>query len=397
MEERLRVGLLNDSFPPTIDGVAQVMKNYASILQRDFCDVTVATPAYKGVRDEYPFSVVRYPSIPVGKKIGYRVGNCFAPSVVRELRGRNLQLLHVHAPFISSTLAAVANPGHRAPVVLTYHTKFEIDIRKSAGNIPLGVPVSTAYVRHNLYAADEVWTVSSGCEASLRAMGYDGPFRVMENGTDFPPGRSPQAEIDALREKYAIRPEDFVFLFVGRMRWYKNLRMVLDALRILRAQGMPVRAFMIGDGYDLPAIREYAAQIGMANQVTFTGPIRDRAYLRVFYCLADLFLFPSTYDTCGIVVKEAAAVGCPSLMIRGSCAAEGAIDGENAYLCEENAQDCVATLLRVCADRAGIAAVGQKANQTLYLSWDEAVARAYGRYREIIEGWNGPRQRKDGD
>ena len=61
--DRLNVGLFNDSFPPTIDGVAQAVKNYADVLHRNHCDVTVVTPEYKGVKDEYPFDVFRYHSI----------------------------------------------------------------------------------------------------------------------------------------------------------------------------------------------------------------------------------------------------------------------------------------------------------------------------------------------
>ncbi len=60
------------SFPPTIDGVAQAVKNYADVLHRNHCDVTVVTPRDKGVRDEYPFEVFRYQSIPLDHRIGYR-------------------------------------------------------------------------------------------------------------------------------------------------------------------------------------------------------------------------------------------------------------------------------------------------------------------------------------
>ena len=41
--DRLNVGLFNDSFPPTIDGVAQAVKNYADVLHRNHCDVTAVS------------------------------------------------------------------------------------------------------------------------------------------------------------------------------------------------------------------------------------------------------------------------------------------------------------------------------------------------------------------
>ena len=44
--EKRSVCLINDSFPPVIDGVANAVTNYASIIQRSFGDATVVTPYY---------------------------------------------------------------------------------------------------------------------------------------------------------------------------------------------------------------------------------------------------------------------------------------------------------------------------------------------------------------
>ena len=65
--DNLRVGEFNDSFPPTIDGVAQAVKNYASVMHKNHCHVTVVTPRYRDVVDNYPFEVFRYQSVPLDK------------------------------------------------------------------------------------------------------------------------------------------------------------------------------------------------------------------------------------------------------------------------------------------------------------------------------------------
>ena len=92
---RLKVGQFNDSFPPTIDGVAQAVKNYAGVLQEKFCDVTVVTPKYKDVVDNYPFDVFRYRSIPLDRRIGYRAGNPFDIETLIKLRSKHFDLMHV--------------------------------------------------------------------------------------------------------------------------------------------------------------------------------------------------------------------------------------------------------------------------------------------------------------
>lgn len=386
--KRLQIGEFNDSFPPTIDGVAQVVKNYATHLQTH-CDVTVATPAYRGVVDDYPFDVVRYPSIPMEKQLGYRAGNPFAPDVLHTLRKKKFDIIHVHAPFASSVLARNVNLFRKTPLVLTYHTKYEQDIQKRVSLRGMQ-KIALRFVLENINVADEVWCVTEGCGQALREIGYEGTYTVMENGTDFPRGTADPALVDALREKYDVRPNEFVFLYVGRMMWYKNVQLSLDALRLAKEQGLAFKFFLVGSGTDMDEMQQYVADIGLSEEVIFTGPVYDREELRVFYGLADLFLFPSTFDTCGIVVKEAAACDCPSLLIRNSCAAERAVHNVSGFLTEENAFSCSRTILAACNDRRQLKEVGKTAGKDLYLSWETAVARAYRRYEQILETWPGP-------
>lgn len=377
------VGLFNDSFPPLIDGVAQTVKNYAQHLCRRNCKVTVVTPDYRDAVDDYEFEVYRYPSIPAGSLIGYRVGVPFGPETLSRLRNKNFDLMHIHAPFASSVLVSNINRSSHVPTILTYHTKFDLDIEKRVPTAPMR-KIAMEFLLHNVNAADEVWVVTGACVESLRRIGYEGTCRVMENGTDFARGLASQEQICALRETYRLYDDVPVFLYVGRLMWYKNIRLILDALKTLHDGGMAFRAFIVGDGYDAPEMKEYARACNLQGCVTFTGPIHDREYLRTFYSVSDLFLFPSTYDTSGIVVKEAAACNCPSLLVRDSCAAEGAVHKTSAFLVEENAQSCADGIAVACSDRARLKQVGIRAGEDLYLSWEDAVGRAYGRYREIL-------------
>lgn len=386
---KLNIGLFNDSFPPTIDGVANTVLSYAEILHKNHCDVLVATPKYPHVVDQYPFEVVRYQSVPIVGPITYRLGNPFSPLLIQELRSRKLDLIHVHSPFASSLLASRVTGGskkHRALVVFTYHTKYDIDISKFSPGQPVTKGI-TRFIAHNIRQADEVWTVSKGAGESLRDIGYNGAYTVMPNGTDFARGHAGEA---ALREMARIidhQPDELLFLFVGRMMWYKNLKLILDTLDILKGKGLKFRAVFAGDGNDRPAIERYATAHGLGDTVRFIGAIYDREKVRALYTLADLFLFPSTYDTSGLVVKEAAACDCPSLLVAGSCAAEGVEHGVSGLLAEETAADCAARILEVTAERDALKRIGENAGKSVYLSWEDAVKQAYARYEQIISEW----------
>ncbi len=386
----MHIGLLNDSFPPSVDGVAQAVKNYALALNKcpDYT-VSVIAPRCRGAKDgDYPFRIHRYASLPTPKRIGYRAGAPFSPILLRNLNGTNMDLLHVHCPFASGVLADELTHIRKVPVIHTYHTKFDIDLRVRL-HTPAIRAAALQVIRHNLEAATEVWTVTESCGKSLRQIGFDGEYFVMENGTDFAYGKASEERVDDLREMYNIPSDRLVLLFVGRMMWYKNIRIILDALKIARQKGVQFTALMVGDGVDAPAIRAYANTLGLQNDVRFTGMLLDREQLRDFYTLADLFLFPSTYDTSGLVVKEAAACECPSVLTCGSCAAEGVTDGLNGFLAKENAEDFARAVMSACEDEQALKAVGARAGSSLYLSWDDAVKKAAERYKVVMNQWNG--------
>lgn len=74
----LNVCLMNDSFPPVIDGVATTILNYAEIINNGLGKATVVTPEYPGAKDDFPFPVVRYTSMSITEKIcSYRMGYPF--------------------------------------------------------------------------------------------------------------------------------------------------------------------------------------------------------------------------------------------------------------------------------------------------------------------------------
>lgn len=390
MNEKQNVLLLNDSFPPLIDGVANTVVNYARNLpEYGFCP-TVITPDHPEAEDKvFPFEVVRYPSIDLRNRTGgYMAGLPFSPEVAGKLEGRSVDVIHAHCPVVSTLLARELRPIMDAPIVLTYHTKFDIDIANLVHSKVIQAGTRHALVK-NISACDEVWAVSQGAADNLRSMGFEGSIQIMPNGVDLPRGQASDAKITEATKEYDLPPQIPLFLFVGRIMWYKGLRIILDALAMLREKNLDFRMVFIGSGQDLEAVKAYTKALNLERQVIFTGAIHDREALRAWYSRGDLFLFPSTFDTNGLVVREAAACSLGAVLIRGSAAAEGVADGENAILIEENAASMCAALEKLCSTPARMKALGEAACKELYMSWEEAVAIAARRYEEIIELYRG--------
>ena len=384
----MRIALLNDSFPPQIDGVANAVVNYASVLHAHGHKPLVAVPDVPGAVDDYDYPVLRYQSLDTTKLFGYRAGNPFSPAAVAQLQEFAPDIIHSHCPIASTLLARTLREGTGTPVVFTYHTKFDIDIRTAIRGHLLQNSLITALVT-NIQACDEVWTVSHGAGENLRSIGYEGDYTVMENGVDMPRGRADAADIARAEALCGLRDDKPVFLFAGRLRWYKGIRLIIEGLAEAERAGADYHMVFVGDGSDREAMETLCRQAGIMPRCVFTGALQDRSLLRGIYSRADLFLFPSTFDTNGIVVREAAACGLGALLVAGSCAAEGVTDGRNGLLMAENAESLCTQVLFACAHREEVRALGQHAQDELYLSWEESVSRAEKRYAEIIENRRG--------
>ncbi len=400
----MNVCLLNDSFPPVIDGVANTVMNYASVLSgMDGVNVAVGTPEYPDADySSYPYTVIPYTSYDTTAIIsGYRAGNPLAMTAINPLKDFSPDIIHTHCPISSTILARILRKETDAPIIFTYHTKFDVDVA-IATKSRLLQKESIHGIVSNISACDEIWTVSKGAGENLRSLGYEGEYIVMNNGVDFAKGRADDAAVAAATAGYDLPDGIPVFLFVGRIMKYKGLPLILDAVRKLSEADTDYRMVFIGSGKDANELKATVTEYGITlyektendihkttgcfehGAVIFTGPVYDRNALRAWNTRADLFLFPSTYDTNGIVVREAAACGLASVLIRDSCAAEGITDGRNGYTIDEKPEDLYNLLKSVSSQLSKAAEVGQNAMDEIYISWEDSVKTAYKRYEEIL-------------
>lgn len=381
----MKIALLNDSFPPLIDGVATTVLNYAEILTEMGDEVIVATPKYPDADySHYPFKVLPYQSI--NTKVitaGYRMGNAYSPTAMAKLREFKPDIIHAHCPFSSLLLARHVRALTKAPVIFTYHTKFDVEFTRATRIKTISKTLVKGMCSF-IGVADEVWTVSEGAGRGLVSLGYKGTYKVMNNGVDFPKGSADPALVHKVTDPYDLPADVPLYMFVGRMFSYKGLPIIIDALHHLAEDGKDFRMIFIGEGADAPKMKKMVEDYQLEDKIKFIGKVTDRNSLRAWYTRADLFLFPSTYDTNGIVVREAAACGLASVLIRNSCASEGITDSVNGYLIEENAGSLYQKLLELGNNLEEMQKTGVNAMNGIYLSWHDAVRIARENYVRVI-------------
>ncbi len=381
---KLTVGLFNESFAPVVDGVANVVENYAYWINRKHGKSVVITPAFPHIVDDYDFTVKRYASLKVPTRDEYRFGlpQMDAP-FWRDLMKCKFDIVHAHSPFGSGGAAKVCAKRLRVPFVATFHSKFKEDL-KIGFKLDIIVDAICAKIAEFYESADEVWVVNESSVETLKEYGYRGEVHIMENGCDIAVqygSKEASAQIDKM---FSLEPETPLFMYIGQMTWQKNLKMVMKSLKILRDGGTKFHMAFVGDGARRRELERMAQDFGIGNHVTFAGKIFDRDIVSKIYLRSSAMLFPSTYDTSSLVPKEAAACGCPTVFVRGSSTAQGITD-ENGFLIENTAQSLAEATKFIANNKEAAKKVGEHARKSVYRSWEDAIDVAVKRYEYLIE------------
>lgn len=139
-------------------------------------------------------------------------------------------------------------------------------------------------------------------------------IRVVPNGVDT--NRfSPQHREDnrrAVRRRLGVDDSTLLLLIVAHNFRLKGVPALMKAVSRLSASGRSVHLAVVG-GKRLRAYRWKAALLGIGSRVTFVGAV-DSAV--PFYAAADVYVQPTFYDPCSLVVLEAMASGLPVITSR---------------------------------------------------------------------------------
>ena len=375
----LNILLVNDIYFPVIDGVVRTVDQYAREFVKMGHHVVVICPQLKGSDDEkLPYEVYRMPQFKVPGIPFESVKPFMSKKVKKYLNSENFDVIHVHSPMILGKMMQRYGRKHKIPVFTTFHSKYYDDTLHLTHSRLLA-SIMVKYILHFYHRVDSVWACSSSTGETLKSYGYNGHIGVMENGVEnMPEGNIEEFKKEAI-EHYQIPSDKKLLLFVGQQIWHKNLKLVLDTTKALCEEDDSYHTVVVGVGYDEEAIKKYAKDIGIENKVTFVGKVRSRKSLFGLYELCDIFFFPSLYDNAPLVVREAALAGLPSLLVKGSNAAEIVVDDQNGYLAENNVESMACRIKEAFAS-GRMKEVGEKASKTIPVPWSKIAEQVIDRY-----------------
>lgn len=269
-------------------------------------------------------------------------------------------VIHSHGPGIMGVHAVKAARCSKAPLLFTYHTMLQDSLHFVTTSPALQAIVGRLlpiWLRWYFHRCQGVIAPSSAAAREISHYG-DAPIEVIPTGIDLERFRN--ADGTAVRERHGL--DGPVILHVGRIVQEKNLDLLIQAApRILEAQ-QDATFVIVGTGPYADVVQRHVKQRGLADHFLFTGFIPDEE-LPGYYAAADVFAFPSTYETQGIVAVEAMATGTPVVAAAARSLPELIDDGENGFLFQPGSAAALAEGILHAMDADVAAAARQTAEE----------------------------------
>ena len=345
----MRICLVYDClFPYTVGGAERWYRNVAERLAAEGHEVTYLTLRQwpRGERGEVRAARV----VAVGPRMRLYAGPgrrrilpplVFGAGVLWHLlrRGRRYDVVHTASfPYFSLLAAAAVRRLSRFRLLVDW---FEVWTRgywisylgSVGGQIGYAVQALCVRVPHTAF-----------CFSRLHAR------RLVETGYRGEPTIL-QGLYDGQLVAGMSEPTEPIVMFAGRHIPEKRVPALVPAIAAVRGQGTEVRAVIFGNGPEWTHVRSLVEEMGLDGVVSLPGFVDarevDRA-LRVAGCM----VLPSSREGFGMIVAEAAAVGTPSIVVRGddNAATELIEEGVNGFIAPSaSPEDLAAAIQRALA------------------------------------------------
>ena len=254
------------------------------------------------------------------------------------LRKEKPQIVHTHTPkagIIGMLAARLAGVPHRLHTVAGLPLMEAIGTKRKILNFVEKLTYSSA---------TRVYPNSKGLYDFILQNNFtqSNKLKIIANGssngidtTFFSPDQVTELERVTLREKLNIQPDDFVFVFVGRIVSDKGINELIKAFSQLQAvennEPAGIKLLLVGGlENDLdPLNPETLAEINQNKDIISVGFQQD---VRSFFAIADALVFPSYREGFPNVVMQAGAMGLPSIVSDINGCNEIIIEGENGLI-----------------------------------------------------------------
>lgn len=355
----MKIGMMADTYKPHINGITNYIELNKRALEAAGHTVYVFTFGDEDYLDTET-NIIRSPGIPLTD-----TGYYFSLRHTRAARKllQTMDVIHVHHPFLSGTLALTYAKPLRIPIIFTNHTRYDLYSRAYLPALPevISNTFLRAYLPRFCAACDLVISPSPKMRVVLQQFGVNTPIEIVPNGVDFQHLTQPIAPID--RAEFGFGGREILLIYVGRLAPEKNLPFLLRAFGGIAQTFENLALLIVGDGPERDNLEDRVQHMRLTEKVHFTGMV-PYAEIPRYLKTADVFVTASVTEVHPLTVIEAMAVGLPVVGIQSAGVGDLVEDGVNGLLAqEEDLAAFTAKLARIVTDDVARQQMSQNARQ----------------------------------
>ena len=294
--------------------------------------------------------------------------------------------------WLSSISGVIVKNETKVPVVFHVHST---EFGRSGGQ---GSAVVSHLELATAEVADRIITVSQAMREDLARHGWpSSKISVVWNGVDpdrYDPAKCDEEDVGKLREKYGIKEDECMLLFLGRLTWVKGVRNLVQAMPLILEEYPKTKLVILGKGEQQGDITETARRLGIGDNVICNFEFVPEEERILHYAAADVCIFPSTYEPFGIVSLEAMSMAKPIVVgahgvvgFREQVIASGS-DQNGIHVNGEDAADIAWGVKQVLKDPEKARKWGQEGRKRVrrYFTWKKAAVQTLQIYQALQEG-----------
>ncbi len=311
----MRILMVSDVYFPRINGVSTSIQTFKQEFEKQGHQVYLLTPDYPQEYEDDD-SIIRIPSRgvifdPEDRMMRFRE---IVNSLPR-LASLELDLVHIHTPFVAHYAGTRIARELNLPCVVTYHTLFEEYLYHYIPFLPKQIlrGLARRFSRSQCNQVDAVVAPSSVIVNLLHRYGVKQSVDTIPTGIHTE--RFRHGDGARFRQQYAIDPDKKLLLNVGRVAHEKNLGLLLSMLKRLIEIVPKAHLVIAGEGPAKNSCVRLSQQLGLENNISFVGYLDRETQLVDCYASADLFVFSSLTETQGLVLLESIAAGTPVVSV----------------------------------------------------------------------------------
>jgi len=210
---------------------------------------------------------------------------------------------------------------------------------------------------------------------------------VIPCGVDLELFRSVEKEI---ARSYLGLDGERIILFVGRTVPIKGIEKLLRAMTYLDKRQKLKLVVIGGDEYcqaEVERLKHLSQRLQIHDSVIFLGLVKQEK-LPYFYSAADLCVFPSYYESFGLVALESLACGTPVVATKVGAMEHVIRQGETGYVVIDNAPHRLADKIALFLSMSRPHAIGAIRDSVAKFSWSNIAEAIIDEYRTVLRGYH---------